>query len=189
MSVNICRQKLQPQEYSCETEEGSNPFACISFSKTPNLLFGKLHSMRENGLESCQAHRLCKPQQRIISASTVSGNSLPWPPSLLAASSQLNLTTQWWEYAVIYIRCLTWEQRWLWGNVLVTDFTLSIRCRLSMLCDITDMKDEPKPIECLLWGPCSTNVLVNGKTQFSLCYWLQFTQIDSELPHIVEIIQ
>lgn len=45
----------KPRESSCELQKSSIPFACISSSKAPNLLFGQMHSMRENGLECCQA--------------------------------------------------------------------------------------------------------------------------------------
>lgn len=56
ITLHVCTHtNIQPQECSCEPEGGSILFACISFSKASNLLFGQLHSMRENGLESCQA--------------------------------------------------------------------------------------------------------------------------------------
>lgn len=43
-----------PGRVSRELQQSSIPFACISSSKAPNLLFGQMHSMRENGLECCQ---------------------------------------------------------------------------------------------------------------------------------------
>lgn len=56
--VNVYPQtNVQPQEFSGEPEEGSVPLACISSSEAPNLLFGQLHSMCENGLEPCEANR------------------------------------------------------------------------------------------------------------------------------------